>query len=388
MGALLAADFFDEWLGWLVTGLLPDVRAHFRLDYAQAGWVLTAHLAGGYVGAIVGGVLADVWNRRRLLLGGAALFASGLALVGVAPSFAVTLVGCACIGLASGPVVHTAQVILVERARQDGQRLERFLARFNALGSVGDVLGPTFLAVGLSAGLGWRALFGAGALVMTAYGVTLAGATRHAPLVPAARDSERPAWSLVVATLADHRVLRLALALALLDALDEPFAGFVMLYLRDVVGASEALSNLAVAVLVGSTLGGFALAAHLGWTRGRAMRVFLGTLTAGTAAFLLLPGLPAKVACLALVGVSTAGFYTSALAEALSLRPDTTGTTTSVLSLVGIVSLALPPLVGAVSDSRNLTSGMILYAGLAALMLLLVGRLGGPTASVSSPRVS
>ena len=55
MVILLLADFFDEWLGWCVAGLLPEVRGHFRLDYAKAGWVLTAHLFGGYVGGAVGG---------------------------------------------------------------------------------------------------------------------------------------------------------------------------------------------------------------------------------------------------------------------------------------------------------------------------------------------
>jgi MFS family permease len=385
MGVLLFADLFDEWLGWLVAGLLPEVRAHFGLDYSRAGWALTAHVLGGYLGSAVGGVLADVWDRRRLLLSGAALFALGLAIVGAAPSFAVVLAGCFSLGLASGPVVHTAQLILVDRARGTDERLERFLGRFNALGTVGDLLGPIGLAIGLTAGLGWRGLFGAGALVMATYGLTLATVARISPVRPTAPDTGRPTWPVIVATLADRRLLRVALALALLDGLDEPFAGFVMLFLRDAAGASAALSNAVIVVLAGSPLAGFALAARLTWPRARAMSVSLCALGAGLSGFLLLPGVIAKAAALAVVGSSTAVFYTVALSEALSLRPNTTGTTTSVLSIVGAVSLLFPPLTGAIADKWGLTNGMLLYPALPVVMLLLVRGLGRQPRSTSDP---
>jgi MFS family permease len=177
---LLLADLVDEWMGWFPVGLLPDVRGHFAVGYGKASLVLTAHLVGGYVGSMFGGVLADIWDRRRLLLGGAALYALGLGLAGMATSFGAVLVACACIGLSSGPLVHTAQVILVDRARARGERLERMLGRFNALGSVGDLLGPASLTLGLGVGLGWRWLL-------------RRGRGRHRGLRPGARRHGPPA---------------------------------------------------------------------------------------------------------------------------------------------------------------------------------------------------
>jgi predicted MFS family arabinose efflux permease len=373
MGVLLLADFFDECLGWLVAGLLPELRGHFKLDYLRAGWVLTAHLAGGYLGGALGGVLADLYDRRRLLLSGAALYACGLALAGAATSFGILLLGCVCIGLASGPVAHTAQLILVDRARDGQERLEKVLGRFNALGSVGALLGPVSLAAALGVGLGWRSGFAAGALVMAVYAFALGTVRPASHVAPPAQAEKRAGWALMRETITDVRLLRLALALALLDGLDEPFAGFVILFLRDVSGTSGALANATAAVLVGSPLVGFALAARLPWRRATIMRSSLALLGAALGAFLLAPGMLAKAACLAAAGTATAVFYTTSLAAVLSLRPSSTGTVTSVLSVVGTLSLLIPPLVGQIADARDLTSAMFIYAALPLVMLLLVG---------------
>ena len=360
-------------MGWLPTGLLPEVRSGFDLDYERASLILTAHLMGGYFGSAVGGVLADVSDRRRLLVAGTAVYALGLGLASCASSLPAMLLACALIGLASGPVVHTAQLILADRARASGERLERFLGRFNALGSVGDLIGPASLVAGLGFGLGWRSLFGLAALVVASYGLGVAGTAAKVPAPVAFEGPEsRPGWRAILEAVRDRRLLRLAVALALLDALDEPFAGFVLLYLRDVVGWSAAAGNAALGVLVGSTLGGFALAAHLDWTRGRFMRICLWLMGGALAAFPLVPGVSLKLVCLGLVGLSTAGFYTAALAEVLDLRPGLAGTATSVLSVVGALSLAFPPIAGALADHAGLRSSLLLYAALPFVMLILV----------------
>ncbi len=369
---LLLADFVDEWVGWLPAGLLPEVRNGFAFGYGEASLILTAHLVGGYAGSAVGGLLADFWNRQRLLATGAAVYATGLGVAGLAPNFAVILVACVLIGLASGPVVHTARLMLIDRANALGERLERPLGRFNALSSVGDLAGPCSLALGLGIGFGWRSLFWLGALLMTAYGlgIVAAGAHGRGPRAnPGA--ARRPSLAQVLEALRDPRLLRLALALALLDALDEPFAGFVLLYLRDVMHASAPQANAAIGALVGSTLLGFALAAHLSWSRNRMMQTFLLTMGLALGAFLFAPLLLLKVACLALVGMAGAGFYTAALAQALSLRPDMAGTATAVLSTVGASSLLFPPLVGWIADQAGLGASLLVYAVLPLVMLVL-----------------
>ncbi|MBN2370335.1 MAG: MFS transporter [Vicinamibacteria bacterium] len=376
MGFLLFADFMDEWLGWLVAGLLPDVRGHFHLDYAKAGWVLMAHHTGGYIGSALSGVAADLYNRRRLLLLGTALYAFGLTLAGAATSYGVLLAACVCIGLASGPVAHTARLILIDRARKAEERLEKTLGCYNALGSVGDLLGPLSLAMSLSAGLGWRCAFCAGALFMAAYGLGLGVMHRGSRSPTLARDKETRGWSHIVETAKDGRLLRLALALALLDGLDEPFAGFVILHLRDVAGVSGASANAVITVLVGSPLVGFALAARTPWSRHRMIRASLLILGAAVAGFLLASGIAAKALCLAFVGTSTAVFYTSALAASFSLRPNATGTVTSVLSMVGALSLLLPPFVGSVADACDLSHAMLVYVALPFAMLMLVTGIG------------
>ncbi len=373
MGVLLLADFVDEWLGWLVAGLLPDVRSHFKLDYVKAGWVLTAHTGGGYVGGTLGGVLADLYSRRSILLAGATLYACGLGLACTAPSLPALLLGCACIGLASGPVAHTAQLILVDQAHGSNERLEKTLGRFNALGSIGDVLGPLSLAAALGAGLGWRAVFAIGTLLMVTYGFAYGVAAPPASPSHNSTPERRASWALIRETLMDTRVLRLALALALLDALDEPFAGFVVLFLRDVTATGGPGANAIATVLVGSPLVGFALVQHLPWSRASIMRSSLALLGGAIAGFVLAPGLPSKTAFLAVAGATTAIFYTTTLAAVLALRPNSTGTVTSVLSIIGVLSLLFPPLVGRIADTHDLTRAMLVYVAIPFVMLLLIG---------------
>jgi hypothetical protein len=103
------------------------------------------------------------------------------------------------------------------------------------------------------------------------------------------------------------------------------------------------------------------------------MRGSVTLLGGAVAGFVLAPGLPFKTAFLAVAGATTAVFYTSTLAAVLSLRPSSTGTVTSVLSVVGALSLLFPPLVGRIADTRDLTSAMFVYAAIPFAMLLLIG---------------
>ncbi len=70
-----------------------------------------------YVVAIVepiNGLLIDLWKRPLLMASGAAGFGLATMVIGAAPTFLVLLLGFAIYGLASGPLAHTAGVVLVE----------------------------------------------------------------------------------------------------------------------------------------------------------------------------------------------------------------------------------------------------------------------------------
>jgi MFS transporter, FSR family, fosmidomycin resistance protein len=114
VGVSLSARFFDEVLSGLPNVLMPTIRAQLGLSYAQVSLLL---LALNYVAVVIepiAGLLIDIWQRRWLMVWGAVGIGIATAVMGLAPTFFLLLLGFAIYGLASGPLAHTADVVLVE----------------------------------------------------------------------------------------------------------------------------------------------------------------------------------------------------------------------------------------------------------------------------------
>ncbi|MDO9445853.1 MAG: MFS transporter, partial [Dehalococcoidia bacterium] len=174
--------FADELLFGATDVLMPTIRATFGLSYAQVGLL---HLVLQYVAGLVeplSALLIDVWERRWLLAWGAAGISLSTVMVGAAPTFAVLVLAFAVYGLSSGPLAHTADVVLVQAHPTAPGRA---FARATALDTTGALLGPALVAAWLWAGLEWRWLLVLLGLAGIGYGALLAG-TRFPAAAPEA----------------------------------------------------------------------------------------------------------------------------------------------------------------------------------------------------------
>ena len=111
---VFSARFTDELLSGAWTVLMPTFRAAFGLSLVGVG-VLAQGL--NWVALTVEPVtttLIDISSRRRLIGFGAAALAVSLALMGSAQSFWWLLGGFVVYGVGSGPLAHTADVVVVE----------------------------------------------------------------------------------------------------------------------------------------------------------------------------------------------------------------------------------------------------------------------------------
>jgi MFS transporter, DHA2 family, methylenomycin A resistance protein len=126
------------------------------------------------------GDVADLIGRKRIFLGGLAVFGAASLLCAVAPSVGVLVGGRALQGIGAAAILPTSLAI-INHAFADSEERTRAIGFWAALGSLALVAGP--LAGGaLVDGFGWRAIFLLNVpLVVAAVGLTLA-------LVPESSD--------------------------------------------------------------------------------------------------------------------------------------------------------------------------------------------------------
>lgn len=147
--------FTDELLFgvWAVLG--PTLQRVFGLSLVQLGlldqvlrWV--AVLVEPFTAS-----MADLVDRRRLMAAGAFAVGAALWLTGLAPSYPVLLAGAVAYGIGSGPLAHTADLVIVELHPQDA---ERAFGRATMLDTVGALAGPALVAAAAAVGASWRAV--------------------------------------------------------------------------------------------------------------------------------------------------------------------------------------------------------------------------------------
>ncbi len=135
---------------------LPTLARAFGASFPDVQWVVLAYLLA-ITGLIVGaGRLGDRIGRRRLLLGGVAVFTVASALCGLAPSLGALIAARAVQG--AGAAVMMALTIAMVGDSVPKARTGRAMGLLGTMSAIGTALGPS-AGGGLLAVAGWPALF-------------------------------------------------------------------------------------------------------------------------------------------------------------------------------------------------------------------------------------
>lgn len=134
----------------------PTLASTFGVDDETAGLSLSVFLLGFAIAQIFVGYLSDAWGRRRVLLGGLALFSLAGIACALAPSIEVLLACRVLQGVAASaaPVVARAMV----RDTQPTQMAARLLSTMLAALAIAPMVAPIIGGAVLS-WLGWRGIF-------------------------------------------------------------------------------------------------------------------------------------------------------------------------------------------------------------------------------------
>jgi EmrB/QacA subfamily drug resistance transporter len=140
----------------IVNVALPDISSKLGVSQTSVQWVVTAYAItfGGLL--VLGGRMADLFGRRRLLIGGLLAFAGASAAGGLAADFRLLVLARAVQGVAAAVVAPAALSILTTAFH--GRARTRVLGYYGATASVGFVLGLVLGGVLVEFG-SWRAVF-------------------------------------------------------------------------------------------------------------------------------------------------------------------------------------------------------------------------------------
>jgi EmrB/QacA subfamily drug resistance transporter len=154
---------------------LPSISRSLHLSSSQYQWTVSAYvlLSGGLL--LLGGRIADLFDRRRAFLAGVGLFTVASAVSGLATSPLMLIIARAAQG--AGAALATPAALSIVMTTYVGHQRQKALAVWGAVGSAGIAIGV--LAGGaLTSALGWRAVFFINAPIGLA---TLVGTVRAVP---------------------------------------------------------------------------------------------------------------------------------------------------------------------------------------------------------------
>ncbi|WP_293695657.1 MFS transporter [uncultured Agrococcus sp.] len=225
---------------FVIAGLLPTIAADLAISTGAAGQLVTVFALTFALGAPVMGVLLDPFPRRRVLLGGLAVFAIANLAAVVAPTFALLLALRVLAGLAAAVVSATAFAAAGQGAPEGKQG--SYLAVVTAGLTVALFTGVP-LGAWVGGLFGWRSTFLLIAIVSVLALTTIAIRLPH---LPGSRGKTLPER---LRPLRDTRVLRLVVAVFLSGSGGLMFYSYLAPILENLHGSTDRLP--AVLLLVG-----------------------------------------------------------------------------------------------------------------------------------------
>jgi len=355
---LYGVELLDEFIYGLFGATLPTIKAELALTYTQVGLLFTLPGLIGVTGEPFIGLLGDTRHRRALVLGGILATAIGLTLIAGAQQYLPLLLAMCILYVASGAYVNLSQATLIDR---DPRRAENTMARWVLMGAIGVTLSPLLITVVLTVEGSWRAVFLSTAIVAGVFALLLFkqrfdghdGADDEA-------GSLKQMGRRLLTALRSRTLVKWVILTELADFMLDKLLEVTGLYFHDVAGVSLPAASAAVTVsTIAGLLGSFVLVPLLEKVNGvRVLRATAFIVLFAYAALLLIPSVWLKLVLIAVISLSTAGWYVVLRARCYAALPGQSGVVVAVTSLANVSSLFVPLLLGGIADAFGLQTAM------------------------------
>lgn len=361
--------------------LVADLTNALKLSPALLGVALSCFSATGIVLLLLGSSLAEHFTRRLILLfgvGGLGIFFAALAFVSsYALLLIIILVGGAC---------ASCYDLAVNSIAGDYERhyASKSMTLFHAGFSGGATFGAIESATALAAGVGFRAIYAATAIVFLLLAVVArwlplpsAGLATSVKETDAAPSHAHPSVMMLLAM----PVMILATALVSLSFFtDGTLEGFTSVYLRNLLGSGALLGGMGIAAfyLIGM-IGRLSSTAALRRYGERSVITIAGMLSAlGMIVALSTNSAPLAVGGLLLVGLGQAPLVPTAFSLAARVGTHQGARAVAIVTACGYsVFLISPLLIGLLASLLTLRVALLLTIATSAGVLLAAQHLPG-----------
>lgn len=237
-------------VGWLaiqagrlvLSPMLPTVSADLGMTSTEAGLVFTVIWGLYALLQYPSGRLSDTLSRRLLLVAGLVLVTGGFALLGVAPTYPVFLVGAVVVGLGAGLYPTAARALISDLyVRRRG----RAFGLHTASGDLGGLTAAGVAAIVLAVSV-WRVAYAPVIIAVLAVAVALHVWGREAYAVARA---DLAITSTAQRILADDALRRLLVAYTLYAFVWQAATGFLPTYLQSGKGLPPWVGTVAFGLL-------------------------------------------------------------------------------------------------------------------------------------------
>ena len=140
----------------IVNVALPDIQGQFDASLSDLQWVIDAYALSLAALLLTAGSLADIYGRRKVFVIGTALFTLGSLLCGLAPSIEFLAIARAGQGIGGAAMFATSLAIL--GTTYTGKDRGVAFGAFGATTGVAVAIGPVLGGI-LTSGLSWRWIF-------------------------------------------------------------------------------------------------------------------------------------------------------------------------------------------------------------------------------------
>jgi MFS family permease len=371
------AHGFSHFFQLVLPPLFPFMTDAFGIGFGEAGVLMLLFYATSGLAQTPAGFLVDRFGARNVLLGGLALSATSIGLIGLAPSFWAVLPLAALAGLGNS-VFHPADYSILTHTVSH-PRMARAYGVHTLAGNIGWTVAPVTVLM-LSHFLGWRGALvavgclGIGVVLLLASQSGILLDERHRRAAPRTATTAPPVSYL--ALLASTPILLCFAYFVLLSVALIGNQTFMPAALNRLYGISLESGNAALtAYLLAGSVGILAGGILADRTRRHERIVALGLLVA--AGFVLAVGTVALPDIVIVVFVALAGFMTGTTTPSRDMLvrsatpPGATGKVFGfVYSGLDLGSALTPPMLGFFLDQGQPRLVFVLSAAALALTVL------------------
>jgi SP family galactose:H+ symporter-like MFS transporter len=145
----------------VISGAILFISKDFSLTQLQVEIVVSCVLIGALIGAMTGGILADRFGRRRVIIATATLFVAGAIVTALSPTFTLLIAGRIIVGAAIGVASFTTPLYISEVSPV---KIRGQLVSINQVALTSGIVISYLVDYALVDIQGWRWMFGLAAV--------------------------------------------------------------------------------------------------------------------------------------------------------------------------------------------------------------------------------